>query len=224
MAGLGDFLTCYDADAVVGQTITITFAYRRNYTITDAASPYHSYVSTFTVVEEISGSVSATRITDLAAAVGDDKWRIVTGRDALSGTTDRPLFDLLTVITDIFGADFSDTGMEWAGVTQTFTIAGTYTGTGAPPPDFTDLSTTEIPSASFYVDAVDQMNWNVAFGSGSASDAFTVDPFTLKKSGSDNFGFTTSTTVSNPGTITFFGDSYDVTAWDAGTDCTVAVI
>ena len=217
----------WNADSVSGTSISISIANKVNFTTDDAAAPAHSYSTQTVQVLTFNATKTVTRVTDLSATVADDEFRIVTGQADSSGGLLPQVFRKTWALTrgttldadDLF--ELADTAMIWTAQPFTYTIDTTYTGPGSPTPnpDHFDGSGTGDLEVTFDRANPDQLTWVVSAPINGFGATFTVDPVTLKKSGSDNFGFTDTITMSNPGTV----GGVPVTAWDVVSTITITV-
>ena len=223
----GEGLIGWDADIVDGNTISITVANKYNWTTNDAGSPMHPTYSTKVVQHTtFNASKSGSRVTSLAVdstSLTDSQYRIVTGETGIAALPQ--VFRKTWAVTS--GADdpfsLAKNTLLFPALDFTSTTAITYTEIGggmtAPTDSFDDFSGTGDLEVTFNRNDPNQMSWVVSCPIAGSGDTFTVDPFTLKKSGSSNFGFTKTVNPTNPGTI----DGSPVTSWDVQFVCTVTV-
>lgn len=223
----GEGLIGWDADIVGGNTISVSVANKNNWITDDAAAPMHATYST-KIVQHVTfnTSKSGIRVRTLtvdSASLGDDKYRIVTGETGsfLLEQVFRKTWAVTSGADDPFS--LAKNWLIFPGLPFTYTVTTTYTEIGggmtAPPDSFDDFSGTGDLEVTFDRADPDQMSWLVACPVHGFGPTFMVDPFTLKKSGSSNFGFTQTVNPTNPITI----DGSPVTSWDVQFACTVTV-
>lgn len=214
----------WNADAVLGTTITVDYSYLFQVTASDAAAPTHTYTTTNVIDRQFVTTQVGTRNTDFTTTPTDSEFRIVTG-EGIIGAGTSPIAKLMRALNaltygDTWGQAYSH--LVWTGISYTDTLTDTYTGPGAPPNGFIDNSGTDGILRANFDFAAGMMDWLIRispFVVLDVTDSAAVDWFTFKKGGSDNFGFTFSDVVPDPGTY----GGLPTTAWNVRTDVTVTV-
>lgn len=214
----------WDADIVAATSIALQLDIVCDFTADDTATPIpsHLYRSFATQTFNYTGNFTGTRVSPFAT-LATDEFAIQTGTVAIGEGPPPPLFrGTFAEFVMAAGGSISFTG------SYSYTSGETFTGPGSPAPISHSQSGTITVYLTCEKTAQGELTWHVEFTLSAVDwlllfpnnadynigDVVTIDDFTFKKGGSDNFGTTKNITATDPGFVyDFAGFPLDTTSY-----------